>query len=112
MLIKPMLLLLLPLSAMISIAIRFRAPLELHAISVGQGDSTLVFGRDTPVILIDGGASDIKNTGKYRIIRAYQADRKNKKAETSDQRFADAEWKDIAGTKYEVLCHRMKPSIW
>ena len=50
--------------------------------------------------------------GTYRIIRAYQADRKNKKVKTSDQRFADAEWKDIAGTKFETLYHRLRPSIW
>lgn len=50
--------------------------------------------------------------GRYRIIRAYQADKKNKKVKTSDQRFVDAEWKEIAGTKYETLYHRMKPSIW
>ncbi|MBR4907646.1 MAG: hypothetical protein IKZ43_01345 [Acidaminococcaceae bacterium] len=50
--------------------------------------------------------------GQYRIIRAYQADNKNKKVNTSDQRFIDAEWKDIAGTKYEILYYRMKPSIW
>ena len=50
--------------------------------------------------------------GKYKVIRAYQADRKNKKVKTSDQRFTDAEWKEIAGTKYETLYHRMKPSIW
>ncbi|HBX74626.1 MAG TPA: hypothetical protein DEG55_00510 [Acidaminococcaceae bacterium] len=51
-------------------------------------------------------------TGKYRIIRAYQADRKNKKVKTSDQRFIDPEWKAISGTKYETLYYRMKPSIW
>ena len=39
--------------------------------------------------------------GQYRVIRAYQADKKNKKVKTSDQRFVDAEWKSIAGTKYE-----------
>jgi hypothetical protein len=50
--------------------------------------------------------------GRYRIIRAYQADKKNKKVKTSDQRFVDAECKSIAGTKYETLYHRMKPSIW
>ena len=50
--------------------------------------------------------------GQYRVIRAYQADKKNKKVKTSDQRFVDAEWKSIAGTKYETLYHRMKPSIW
>ena len=51
-------------------------------------------------------------TDKYRIIRAYQADRKNKKVKTSDQRFDDAEWIDIAGTKYEELYNRMRPIAW
>ena len=51
-------------------------------------------------------------TGMYRVIRAYHADRKNKKVKTSDQRFVDAEWKDIAGSKYETLYHRMKPISW
>ena len=51
-------------------------------------------------------------SGKYRIIRAYQADRKNKKVKTSDQRFVDAEWKSISGAKYETLYNRMKPISW
>ena len=51
-------------------------------------------------------------TGKYKIIRAYQADKKNKKVKTSDQRFVDPEWKDITGTKYETLYYRMKPLAW
>ena len=50
--------------------------------------------------------------GKYKIVRAYQADRKNKKVKTSDQRFVDAQWQDITGTKYEVLYHRIKPIAW
>ncbi len=51
-------------------------------------------------------------TGKYRIIRVYQADKKNKIDKATDKRFADAEWEKISGTKYETLYHRMKPSIW
>ena len=51
-------------------------------------------------------------TGKYRIIRTYQADKKNKIDKTTDKRFADAAWNDISGTKYETLYRRMKPSIW
>ncbi len=65
-------------AAVCILSLRFRAPLELHAISVGQGDCMLIFGKDTPVILIDGGASDVKNTGKYRMlpcIKAYGLDR-------------------------------------
>ena len=44
---------------------------------------------------------------QYRIIRAYQADKKNKKVKTSDQRFVDAEWKSIAGTKYPPRLHQL-----
>ena len=50
--------------------------------------------------------------GKYRIIRTYQADKKNKIDKKTDKRFANADWKDISGTKYETLYRRMKPSIW
>ena len=52
---------------------RHRAALELHALSVGQGDSMLIYGKDTPVILIDGGATDVKNTGKYRMMPCIKA---------------------------------------
>ena len=44
--------------------------LEIRNISVGQGDCSAIFGRDTPVIVIDGGSTDVKNVGKYRIIPA------------------------------------------
>ena len=59
--------------AVFLLSFRRPAPLELHAISVGQGDCMLVYGRDTPVILVDGGATDIKNTGKYRIAPCLKA---------------------------------------
>ncbi len=55
------------------LCVRRYAPIEFHAVSVGQGDSMLIFGRNTPVILIDGGATDIKNTGKYRLIPCLKA---------------------------------------
>ena len=55
------------------LCVRRHAPVEFHAVSVGQGDSMLIFGRDTPVILIDGGATDIKNIGKYRLIPCLKA---------------------------------------
>lgn len=47
---------------------RDTAPLEIRNLSVGQGDCALITGKDAPVILIDGGSTDIKNVGKYRII--------------------------------------------
>lgn len=40
---------------------------EIHTLSVGQGDCNLIFGKKSPVILVDGGSSDVKNVGKYRI---------------------------------------------
>ncbi len=60
-------------SAVFILSFRKPAPVEFHAICVGQGDSTLIYGSDVPVILIDGGASDIKNTGKYRMIPCLKA---------------------------------------
>ena len=61
------------LSATVVLCVRRPAPVEFHAVSVGQGDSMLIFGRNVPVILIDGGATDIKNTGKYRMIPCLKA---------------------------------------
>ena len=59
--------------SVVLLSFRSGAPLELHAISVGQGDCMLIYGKDTPVILIDGGATDVKNTGKYRIAPCLKA---------------------------------------
>ncbi len=66
----------LPLIALLAVFVlsyRDNALVEFHAISVGQGDSMLIYGKETPVLLVDGGASDIKNTGKYRIIPCLKA---------------------------------------
>ena len=51
-------------------------------------------------------------TAKFRIIRTYQSNKKNKIDKETDKRFSDAEWKNIAGTKYETLYRKMRPSIW
>ena len=51
-------------------------------------------------------------TEKYRIIRSYQANKKNKIDKETDKRFSNAEWKNVSETKYETLYRRMKPSIW
>ncbi len=65
-------LLMIPL-AVFCLSFRYRAELEVHAVSVGQGDCTLIFGRNRPCIMIDGGATDVKNTGKYRILPCLKA---------------------------------------
>lgn len=44
-------------------------------LSVGQGECTVIHGRDTPTVLIDGGSTDIKEVGKYRILPYLKANR-------------------------------------
>ncbi|MCR4924165.1 MAG: DNA internalization-related competence protein ComEC/Rec2 [Lachnospiraceae bacterium] len=56
------------------LSLRFESDVELHVLSVGQGDCSLIIGKKTPVILVDGGSTDIKKVGKYRIepsLKAY-----------------------------------------
>lgn len=48
--------------------IRVRAPLEIRNVYVGQGDCAFIWGEDTVTIMIDGGSSDVKEVGKYKII--------------------------------------------
>lgn len=55
-------------AAVMILSIRSRAELELHALSVGQGDCSILYGKETPVILIDGGSTDVSKVGKYRIL--------------------------------------------
>ncbi len=52
-----------------------RGDFEIRNIDVGQGDCALIFGKDIPVIMIDGGSSDIKQVGKYRITPVLKANR-------------------------------------
>ena len=42
--------------------------LEIRNIDVGQGDCALITGRNLPVIMIDGGSSDIRQVAGYRIV--------------------------------------------
>lgn len=60
-------------AAVCILSYRRKETLELHMLAVGQGDCTLICGKNTPVILIDGGASDIRNTGRYRILPCLKA---------------------------------------
>ncbi|MCR5473678.1 MAG: ComEC/Rec2 family competence protein [Lachnospiraceae bacterium] len=49
--------------------------LEIRNVDVGQGDCALMWGRRIPVIMIDGGSSDIKQVAKYRILPVLKANR-------------------------------------
>ncbi len=42
--------------------------LKIITMSVGQGSCNIIYGQNIPVTIYDGGSSDIKNVGKYRII--------------------------------------------
>lgn len=50
-----------------------KSQVEIKALCVGQGDSTLIYGKDSPTMLVDGGSTDIKEVGKYRIIPCLKA---------------------------------------
>lgn len=49
--------------------------LEIRNVDVGQGDCALIWGRSVPVIMIDGGSTDIRQVGKYRIVPVLKANR-------------------------------------
>lgn len=55
-----------------------RAELEIRNLFVGQGDCSLIWGENTPVIMIDGGSTDVKNVAKYNIVPALKSNRINK----------------------------------
>lgn len=44
------------------------AGLEIRNVFVGQGDCAVITGKNQPVIVIDGGSTDVKSVGKYRIL--------------------------------------------
>ncbi len=57
----------------IALGYRPKSQVEIKALCVGQGDSTLIYGKDSPTMLVDGGSTDIKEVGKYRIIPCLKA---------------------------------------
>ena len=61
------------IGAVCVLSLRSSAEFELHALSVGQGDCFMIKGKNTPVIIIDGGSSDEKQVGKYRILPCLKA---------------------------------------
>ncbi len=52
-----------------------RKDLEIRNVDVGQGDCALIWGRDIPTVMIDGGSSDIKSVAKYRMIPVLRSNR-------------------------------------
>jgi competence protein ComEC len=48
--------------------IRFLAPLEICMIDVGQGDGICIRKENGTSCFVDGGSTDIKNAGKYRVL--------------------------------------------
>lgn len=52
-----------------------RQELEIRNVDVGQGDCALIWGKDIPAVMIDGGSSDIKQVAKYRIVPVLMANR-------------------------------------
>ena len=61
--------------ATVFLAVRDRDDLEIRNVDVGQGDCAVIFGEDVPVFMIDGGSSDVKQVGKYRIVPVLKANR-------------------------------------
>ncbi len=63
------------LAAMCLVIYRARSDMEIRNVDVGQGDCALIWGNNIPVIMIDGGSSDIKSVGSYRIEPVLKANR-------------------------------------
>ena len=48
---------------------KFDNDVNITMLDVGQGDCILLSGPDNKKILFDGGSTDVKNVGKYRIYK-------------------------------------------
>ena len=49
-------------------------PLKITMLDVGQGDCIVIEKKKTGVYMVDGGSSDVKQAGKYRIIPFLKAE--------------------------------------
>ncbi len=54
---------------------RERETFTITMLSVGQGECTVIHGQDVPTVMVDGGSTDIKEVGKYRMIPYLKANR-------------------------------------
>jgi len=50
-----------------AITYRNKADFSINVLSVGQGACNVIYGKDVPVIIIDGGSTDVTDVYKYRI---------------------------------------------
>lgn len=55
-------------AAVIMVSLRFYPPLQITALSVGQGDCLYVRLPDQTTCLVDGGSTSEKKVGQYRIL--------------------------------------------
>ncbi len=56
------------LSLFLLLKVRISAPLEISMVDVGQGDGILIRQRNEMTCFIDGGSTDVKKMGKYRLL--------------------------------------------
>lgn len=54
---------------------RWEEPFTVTMLSVGQGECTVIHGRDIPTVMIDGGSTDVQEVGKYRMLPYLKANR-------------------------------------
>lgn len=54
--------------AVVVLSLRIKPDLSVNTISVGQGACNIIYGNKIPTIMIDGGSTDVKEVGKYRIV--------------------------------------------
>lgn len=56
------------LSLFLLLKVRISAPLEISMVDVGQGDGILIRQRNEITCFVDGGSTDVKKMGKYRLL--------------------------------------------
>ena len=56
------------LFSVLILSFRAKPDMSVNVLSVGQGACNVIYGKSIPTVLIDGGSTDVKNVGKYRII--------------------------------------------
>ncbi len=54
--------------AVVAVTLRFYAPLEFTMLDVGQGDGLFLRFPSSTTCFIDGGSSNVKELGKYRLL--------------------------------------------
>ncbi|MBR4574134.1 MAG: DNA internalization-related competence protein ComEC/Rec2 [Lachnospiraceae bacterium] len=63
------------ISAVMILTYQKREEVEIRNVDVGQGDCSIIWGKDIPAVMIDGGSTDVKRVAKYRILPVLLANR-------------------------------------